>query len=83
MHPQVNGRILECMDQNDDIREYLTDQAGMSLFIQRLLTWLKPFQGDSMERKPDIDVSHVFASNYLGFAVLMMRLSFLLVRLPY
>ena len=52
--PQVTGSILQCMDQVDDVREYLPDEAANLVFVRRLLTWLKPFQRDLSEKKPDI-----------------------------
>ena len=56
------------MDQVDDVREYLPDEASNLFFIRRLLTWLKPFQRDLQEKKPDIDVSQgVFVSQHSLF----------------
>ena len=57
-HAQVTGSILQCMDQVDDIYEYLPDESVKMLFFRRLLMWLERFQGDSTEGPPDIDVSH-------------------------
>ena len=68
--PQVTGSILQCMDQVDDVREYLPDETPNLFFIRRLLTWLAPFQRDLPEEKPDIDVSQrVFVLDHSLFCV--------------
>ena len=63
-HAQVTGSILQCMDEVDDIQEYLPGASVKMLFFRRLLMWLERFQGgDSTEGRPDIDVSHFFRSH--------------------
>ena len=47
--PQVTGDILQCMDEVDDVREYLPDNAVKLLFVYRFLKWLKTFQQGSRD----------------------------------
>ena len=53
---QVTGSILQCMDQVDDVCEYLPEQTAQLFYIHRLLTWLKPFQTGPLQRHSGVDV---------------------------
>ena len=52
----MTGSILQCLEEVEDVREYVSDTKVKLLSMRRLLKWLETVKRDSPEEELEVDV---------------------------